>query len=383
MDFALSQEQEEIRKMVREFAENELRPVAAKNDRDSRFPKEQVKKLAELGLMGMVVPAEYGGSGLDTVSYAIAIEELARVCASTAVIASVNNSLVCDVIKTWGSDEQKKKYLIPLAKGEHLGAYCLTEPMSGSDAATQKTTATRESGFYVVNGAKNWITNGPQADTLILFAMFNPAKGSKGVSAFVFESKLPGVEVGKDENKLGIRASGTCTISFTNVKVPVSCRIGEEGFGFKVAMMTLDGGRIGIAAQAVGIAQAALEESIKYSKERRQFGKPIGQFQGLRWMIADMATRVEAARLLTYQAAYKKSQGGRYSKDAAIAKLFASETAAFVTNKAVQIHGGYGYISDYPVERFMRDARITEIYEGTSEIQRIVIANQLLKDVGA
>ncbi len=381
MNFELGEEHRALQKMVRDFAEKELRPVAAKNDQTQTFPSEQVKKLGELGLMGVTVPTEYGGSGMDALSYVIVMEELSRVCASTAVILSVNNSLVCEVIKNWGTEEQKKKYLVPLAKGEKLGAYCLTEPMSGSDAATQKTTARKEGDFYVVNGAKNWITNGPQAHYYILFAMSDPEKKAKGVSAFIIESTWSGIGVGKDENKLGIRASGTCTISFTEVRVPVANRLGTEGEGFKIAMATLDGGRIGIAAQALGIAQAALEEAIKYTKERKQFGKSISDFQGVRWALADMATQVEASRLLVYQAAWKKSLGERYTKWSAIAKLFASETSSRVTNKALQLHGGYGYIKDYPVERYLRDARITEIYEGTSEIQRLVIANQVLKEV--
>ncbi len=380
MDFSLTEEQKQLRQMVRDFAEKELRPVAAKNDRSCTFPKEQIKKIGELGLMGVTIPTEYGGSGMDPISYCIVIEELSRVCASTGVIVSVNNSLACEVIKNFGSDYQKEKFLIPMAKGETLGAYCLTEPQSGSDAANQKTSAKRQGDHYIINGAKNFITNGPQSDTLILFTMTDPSHGAKGVTAFVLPTKTPGVEIGKDENKLGIRASGTCTISFNQVKVPVVNRLGEEGEGFKIAMATLDNGRIGIASQALGISQAALEEAIKYAKERKQFGKSLCEFQGIRWMISDMSTQVEAVRLLVYQAAYKKSQGGRFTKYSAIAKLFASEVASRVTNKALQIHGGYGYISDYPVERYVRDARITELYEGTSEIQRLVIANNFLKD---
>lgn len=383
MDFSLTAEHIQLRDMIRNFAEKELRPVASKNDKNHIFPMEQIKKLGEMGFMGMVIPEEWGGAGMDPISYVIMMEEISRVCASTSVTLSVNNSLVCEVLKNFGTEEQKKRFLIPLAKGEKIGAYCLTEPMSGSDAATQKTSAKLEGDHYVVNGAKNFITNGPQSDTLILFAMTDPSKGAKGVNAFVLDTKTPGVEIGKAENKMGIRSSGTCTISFDNVKIPVNQRLGEELAGFIIAMKTLDNGRIGIAAQALGIAQAALEEAIKYGKERKQFDKPIIENQGIRWMIADMATRVEAARQLIFQAAYQKTLGGRFTKYSAIAKLFASETATYVANKAVQIHGGYGYTSDYTVERNLRDARVTELYEGTSEIQRLVIAAQTLKEFDA
>lgn len=380
MDFSLTAEHVQLRDMIRNFAEKELRPVASQNDKNHTFPYEQIKKLGEMGFMGMVIPEEWGGAGMDPISYVIMMEEISRVCASTSVTLSVNNSLVCEVLKNFGTEEQKKRFLIPLAKGEKIGAYCLTEPMSGSDAATQKTSAKLEGDHYVINGAKNFITNGPQSDTLILFAMTDPSKGAKGVNAFVLDTKTPGVVIGKAENKMGIRSSGTCTISFDNVKLPVNQRLGEELAGFIIAMKTLDNGRIGIAAQALGIAQAALEESIKYAKERKQFDKPIAENQGIRWMIADMATRVEAARQLIFQAAYQKTLGGRFTKYSAIAKLFASETATYVANKAVQIHGGYGYTSDYTVERNLRDARVTELYEGTSEIQRLVIAAQTLKE---
>lgn len=383
MDFTLTAEHAQLRDLIRNFAEKELRPVAAKNDKSHTFPMEQIKKLGEMGFMGMVIPEEWGGAGMDPISYVIMMEEVSRVCASTSVTLSVNNSLVCEVLKNFGTDEQKKKFLIPLAKGEKIGAYCLTEPMSGSDAATQKTSAKLDGDFYIINGAKNFITNGPQSDTLILFAMTDPSKGAKGVNAFVLDTKTPGVVIGKGENKMGIRSSGTCTISFDNVKIPVNQRLGEELSGFIIAMKTLDNGRIGIAAQALGIAQAALEEAIKYAKERKQFDRPIAENQGIRWMIADMATRVEAARQLIFQAAYQKTLGGRFTKYSAIAKLFASETATYVANKAVQIHGGYGYTSDYSVERNLRDARVTELYEGTSEIQRLVIAMQTLKEFDA
>lgn len=383
MDFSLTEEHIQLLDIVRNFAEKEIRPIASKIDKESRFPAEIVKKLGELGFMGMVIPSEYGGAGLDPISYVIMMEEISRVCASTSVILSVNNSLVCEVLKNFGTEDQKQKYLIPLAKGEKLGAYCLTEPMSGSDAATQKTSAKLEGDTYIINGSKNFITNGPQSDVLILFAMTDPSKGAKGVNAFVLDTKTPGVEIGKDENKMGIKASGTCTISFNHVRLPKSQRLGEELSGFIIAMKTLDNGRIGIAAQALGIAQASLEEAIKYGKERKQFNKPIIENQGIRWMISDMQTRIEASRLLIYQAAYQKTLGGRFTKYSAMAKLFASETATFCANKALQIHGGYGFTKDYPVERYLRDARVTELYEGTSEIQRLVIAAQTLKEYDA
>ncbi|MCI5071949.1 acyl-CoA dehydrogenase [bacterium] len=380
MNFELTTEQQEIRNLVRDFAEKELRPIIKKTDQEHCFPAEQVKQLGEMGLMGVCIPTEYGGAGMDPVSYAIVIEELARVCPSTSVITSVNNSLVSEVIKNFGTEEQKQKFLIPLAKGEHLGAYCLTEPQSGSDAGNQKTIAVREGDDYIINGAKNWITNGPQSDTLILFCLTQPELGNKGITAFIIPTTTQGVEIGKDEDKMGIRGSGTCTISFNEVRVPVTQRLGEEKEGFKIAMMTLDNGRIGIGAQALGIAQAALEEAVKYSKERKQFDQSLSQFQGIRWMLADMATDVESARLMVYQAAYKKWKNQNYSKYSAMAKLFASEASSRVCNQALQIHGGYGYIKEYPLERFLRDARITEIYEGTSEIQRLVIANRLIKE---
>ncbi len=380
MNFSLSEEQTQLRDMVRDFAEKELKPVAAQNDRDSSFPLPQVKKLGELGLMGITVPPEFGGAGMDPLSYVIVVEELSKACASTGVIVSVNNSLVCDVLKNQGTEEQKEQFLTPLANGEKLGAYCLTEPQSGSDAANLKTVAKKKGNSYIIDGSKNFITNGPQSDLLILFAVTDPTKKARGVSAFVVETKSEGVEIGKEENKLGVRASGTCSLSFSGVKVPASNLIGKEGEGFKIALATLDSGRIGIAAQAVGIAQAALDEAISYAKMRKQFGKPLAQFQGLRWKIADMATRLEAARLLTYEAATLKAQGKRFTKYSAMAKLFASETATSVANSALQIHGGYGFTKEYPVERFLRDARVTEIYEGTSEIQRLVIAGQLKEE---
>lgn len=381
MNFTLSEQHVQLQGMIQDFAKREILPKARHNDQSGEFPKDIITKLGELGLMGITIPTEYGGSGMDPLSYVIVMEEVAKACASTSVILSVNNSLVSEVIKTFGTEAQKQKYLIPLASGKKLGAYCLTEPQSGSDAGNQKTIAKLEGDHYVINGAKNWITNGPQSDTLILFCLTHPELGNKGITAFIIPTTTPGVGIGKEEDKLGIRASGTCTISFNNVKVPVEDRLGEEKQGFKIAMITLDNGRIGIGAQALGIAQAAYEEALKYAQERKQFGKPLVEFQGLRWMLSDMATRIEAARLLIYKAAYLKTQKLPFSKNAAIAKLFASETSSFVCNKAVQIFGGYGYTKDYNVERYLRDARITEIYEGTSEIQRLVIANQVLKEI--
>lgn len=379
MQFELAEHHQQIQQLARQFAEDELRPIAAENDEKHVFAAEQIKKLGELGFMGIAIDEQYGGAGMDPLSYVLVIEEISRVCASTGVALSVNNSLVAEVLKNFGTEEQKKQYLVPVASGEKLGAYCLTEPMSGSDAATMITTAVLDGDQYIINGAKNWITNGPHSDVMIVFAMSDPSKGAKGVNAFVMDTKTPGVEIGKAENKTGIRSSSTCTISFTDVRIPVTQRLGDDLAGFIIAMKTLDNGRIGIAAQATGIAQAALEEALKYGHERKQFGKPILDNQGLKWMISEMSTKIEAARLLTYQAAFKKTQGGRFTRYSAAAKLFASETASFVTDKALQIHGGYGYTREYPVERYIRDARVTEIYEGTSEIQRLVIAAQTLK----
>ncbi|MCB1197693.1 MAG: acyl-CoA dehydrogenase family protein [Deltaproteobacteria bacterium] len=380
MHFELSEHHQQIQQLAREFAQSELQPIAAENDRTHTFATEAIKKLGELGFMGIAIDEQYGGAGMDPLSYVLVIEEVARVCASTAVALSVNNSLVAEVLKNFGTEAQKQNYLIPVASGKKLGAYCLTEPMSGSDAATMMTTAVLDGDHYVINGAKNWITNGPHSDVLIVFAMTDASKGAKGVNAFVMDTTTPGIEIGKAENKTGIRSSSTCTISFTNVRVSVDQRLGDDLSGFIIAMKTLDNGRIGIASQAVGIAQAALDQAIKYGFERKQFGKPILENQGLKWTISEMSTRVEAARLLTYQAAYKKLLGGRFTRYSAAAKLFASETASYVADKALQIHGGYGYTRDYPVERFVRDARVTEIYEGTSEIQRLVVAAQTLKD---
>ncbi|TDI96392.1 MAG: acyl-CoA dehydrogenase [Caldithrix sp.] len=379
MDFLLTDEQKLIQQTAREFAQNEVAKDAAERDQKEKFPAQHVKKMAELGFMGMMIAPEYGGAGLDAVSYAIVIEELSRVDASVGVICSVNNSLVCFGIENSGKEETKKKYLVPLASGEKLGAFCLSEPGSGSDAAGMKTTAILRGEHYVLNGTKNFITNGVNADYYVVIAHTDPSQRHKGISAFVVEKEFPGFQVGKKEKKLGIRSSDTASIMMEDCAVPRENLLGQEGDGFKIAMMTLDGGRIGIASQAVGIAQGSLDAAINYAKERVQFGKPISTFQSIQHMLADMETSINAARLLTYQAAWKKDQNQKYSHDSAKAKLFASETAVAVSLKAVQIFGGYGYLKDYPVERFMRDSKITEIYEGTSEIQRLVIARELLK----
>jgi alkylation response protein AidB-like acyl-CoA dehydrogenase len=383
MDLELNEEQEMIRKMARDFAQNELAPVAAELDEKNEPPLENLKKMAELGFMGLAIPEEYGGIDADSVSYVIAIEEISKACASTGVILAVHNSLGSHGLVAFGSEGQKQKFLPPLASGEWIATYGLTEPETGSDAASIKTRAVLDGDEYVINGTKQFITSAPFAHLTVIFAVTDPSKGHRGISAFLVEKGTPGFSVGRDENKMGIRAASTCGLVFEDCRVPVANRLGEEGEGFKVAMSGLDAGRVGIAAQALGIAEGAYEAALAYAKERHAFGQPIAEFQGIRWMLADMATRIEAARLLTYQAALAKDRvkesGERYSKEAAMAKLFASETAVWVTNKAVQIHGGYGYIKEYAVERYYRDAKITEIYEGTSEIQRIVIANQLLR----
>lgn len=378
---SLSEEQEMVRNTAHEFSEKEIKPVASENDRNHRFPKEIVEKLGELGFMGMVAPEQYGGSGFDYFSYIIAMEEISKACAATGAIMSVNNSLVCDPINTLGDEEQKSKFLPALAAGKKLGCFMLSEPEAGSDPGSMHTRAVKKGKHYLLNGTKCWITNGAEADVAIVFASTDATKRNKGVSAFIVDMKSSGVTVGKLEDKLGIKASSTAQIYFEDCKVPASNLLGEEGDGFKIAMHTLDGGRIGIASQAVGIAQAALEESVRYAKERKAFGRPISNFQGLQFMIADMATRIEASRLLTWKAALMKDNGIRYWKHSAMAKLHASETAMWVTTKAVQIHGGYGYTTDYPVERFFRDAKATEIYEGTSEIQRNIIAKETLKEI--
>lgn len=379
MNFALTKEQEMVRKLMREFGENEVKPLAAEIDETERFPRETVEKMARYDMMGIPFPKKYGGAGGDMLSYAIAVEELSRVCATTGVILSAHTSLGCNPIYQFGNEAQKEKYLIPLAKGEKLGAFGLTEPNAGTDSASQQTVARKEGDHYVLDGTKVFITNGGEADVYIVMAMTDKAKGNKGISAFIVEKDFKGFSIGKKENKMGIRGSSTTELIFENCVVPKENLLGEEGRGFAVAMQTLDGGRIGIAAQALGIAQGALDESVKYMKERKQFNKPLAAFQGLQWMIADMATRIEAARHLVYNAAYRKEKGLSFSTEAAMAKLFAAETAMEVTTNAVQIYGGYGYTRDYPIERMMRDAKITEIYEGTSQVQKMVIAAKLLK----
>ena len=379
MDFQLSEEQLMVRQTAREFAEKEIKPRAAEIDTTGEFPIEIIKKLASLNFLGITIPEEYGGGGLDAVSYAIVIEEISRACASTGVILSVNNSLVCETILKYGTDFQKKKYLPDLASGKKLGCFALTEPEAGSDAANLKTTAVIKGDHYVLNGNKLFITNGRVAEVALIFAMTDKSLGYKGISTFIVERGFPGYSVGKIQQKLGINASGQCELYFEDCLVPKENLLGEKGGGFKIALVSLDGGRIGIAAQAVGIAQACLDECLKYSKERIQFGQPIAKFQAIQWMLADMSTEIEAARLLTYRAAFLQDKGERYSAQASMAKLFASETAMKATTKGIQIHGGYGYMKEYPMERLFRDAKVTEIYEGTNEIQRIVIASSILK----
>ncbi|MGC8896918.1 MAG: acyl-CoA dehydrogenase [Bacteroidota bacterium] len=380
MNFQFTEEQWMIKETARRFAEEELAPTVAERDEKEEFPEEAVKKLGELGFMGMMVPTNYGGAGLDTISYVLAVEEIAKVDASTAVIMSVNNSLVCYELNEWGTEEQKQKYLVPLASGKMLGAFALSEPEAGSDASNQRTTAVLDGDSYVLNGTKNFTTNGLHADVVVVFASTDRSKGSHGISAFIVEKGTPGFSVAKKERKLGIRSSDTVSLSFEDCRVPVANRLGDEGIGFKIAMKTLDGGRIGIAAQALGIAQASLEASVRYSKQRKAFGQYLSEFQAIQFKLADMVTNIEAARLLTLEAAAKKDAGERYTEIAAMAKLYASRVAVECALEAVQIYGGYGYIKEYPVERFLRDSKITEIYEGTSEIQRIVIARGLLRD---
>jgi butyryl-CoA dehydrogenase len=379
MNFKLSEEHEMIRKMVRDFARNEVAPTAAERDEEERFDMDLFKKMAELGLTGIPWPEEYGGIGSDYLAYCIAVEELSRVCASTGVTLSAHTSLAGWPVYKFGTEEQKQKYLRPMAQGEKIGAYGLTEPGSGSDAGGMKTTARLEGDHYVLNGSKIFITNGGIADTYIVFALTDPSQRQRGTSAFIVEADFEGFSVGKKEKKLGIRSSPTTEIVFEDCKVPKENMLGNEGDGFKIAMMTLDGGRNGIAAQAVGIAQGALDASVDYAKEREQFGKPIAANQGISFKIADMATSIEASRLLTYQAAWLESEGLPYGKESAMSKLMAGDTAMKVTMEAVQIFGGYGYTKDYPVERYMRDAKITQIYEGTQEIQRLVISRMVTK----
>ena len=378
MDLGLSPRQEMFRDMVRDFAEKEVAPRAAAVDAEARFPAQTIRMMGELGLMGVAIPAEYGGAGADTICYVIAIEEISRACASTGVIMSINNSMVCDLIYKFGDEEQKRRFLIPLARGEQLGCFCLSEPDAGSDAGNLRVTALAEGDHFVLNGAKNFITNGKEADIAIVFATVGRHLKHKGISALVVEKGTPGFQVLKEESKLGIRGSSTCQLLFEQCRVPRENLLGEIGEGFRIAMVSLDGGRIGIAAQAVGIARAALEASLEYARGRVQFGRPIAAFQAIQFLLADMATRIDAARLLTYRAASLRDCGAPYATESSMAKLSASEVAMWVTTKAIQIYGGYGYITDYPVERHFRDAKVTEIYEGTSEIQRLVIAEHLL-----
>lgn len=380
MDFRLTEEQEMIRKMVREFSENQVAPTATERDEEERFDRDIFEQMAELGLTGIPWPEEYGGAGADYQSYVIAVEELSRVDASIGVTLSAHVSLASWPIYKFGTEEQKQKFLRPLAEGKKMGAYCLTEPGSGSDSAGMRTTAVKDGDDYILNGSKIFITNAGEAETYIVFAVTDPAAKHKGISAFIVEKGMPGFTMGKKEKKLGIRSSLTLAVHFDNVRVPKENMLGEEGQGFKIAMMTLDGGRNGIAAQALGIAQGAYEAALNYAKERVQFGKPISALQAIQFKLADMATKIEAARLLTYQAAWLEDQGLPYGKASAISKVFAGDTAMEVTTEAVQVFGGYGYTRDYPVERFMRDAKITQIYEGTNEIQRVVISNMLLKE---
>lgn len=379
MNFQLTREQELVKKMVREFAVNEVKPIAAEIDETERFPMENVKKMAKLGMLGIPFSKEYGGAGGDTLSYILAVEELSKVCATTGVIVSAHTSLCASLIDQFGTKEQKEKYLVDLATGKKLGAFGLTEPGAGTDAAGQQTVATLDGDNYILNGSKIFITNGGVADTFIIFAMTDKSKGTKGISAFIVEKEFEGFSIGKKEDKLGIRGSSTTELVMSNCIVPKENLIGQEGKGFGIAMKTLDGGRIGIAAQALGIAEGAYEEAINYMKERKQFGRPLSAFQGLQWMIAEMDTKIEAARHLVYKAAWLKDSKQPYSVDAARAKLYAAEVAMDVTTKAVQIFGGYGYTKEYPVERMMRDAKITEIYEGTSEVQKMVISGSALR----
>ena len=379
MDLELTEEQNLLQKTVREFAESEVRPLAKELDETGHFPHALFKKAAELGLTGVAFPESEGGAGFDHIAYTIVIEEISRCCASTGVILSGHNSLYCDPVHRYGTAEQKKRLLAPFTRGEKIGCFALTEPQAGSNAAALQTKAIRKGDKYIVNGTKSWITNGGAADATIAYVNTDPAKGEKGITALVVEKGTPGFKIGKEEKKLGINATACCELVFTDCEVPVANRIGNEGEGYKVALSTLDGGRIGVGAQATGIAQSAFEAALKYSKERLAFGQPISQFQAIQFMLADMATEIEAARLLNRKAAWKQDTGARFSMDAAIAKLFASEMATRVTHKAIQIHGGNGYSREYSVERNYRDARITEIYEGTSEIQRLVISSWVLK----
>lgn len=378
MNFELSEEHKMIRDAARDFAHNELLPGVIERDENQAFPHEQIKKMGELGFMGMMVSPEYGGGGMDTVSYVLAMEEISKIDASASVVMSVNNSLVCWGLEKFGNEEQKQKYLKPLATGEIIGAFCLSEPEAGSDATSQKTTAKDMGDHYLLNGTKNWITNGNNASVYLVIAQTDIEKGHRGINALIIEKGMDGFVVGPKENKLGIRGSDTHSLMFTDVKVPKENRIGEDGFGFKFAMKTLSGGRIGIAAQALGVASGALELALQYSKERKSFGKPICEHQSIAFKLADMATEIEAARLLCLRAAWLKDTGQDFSESSAMAKLFSAEKAMRITTEAVQIHGGYGFVKEYHVERLMRDAKITQIYEGTSEIQKIVISRSIL-----
>ena len=379
MDFELTREQQLVQQMVRDFAVNEVKPIAAEIDETEQFPMENVKKMAKLGMMGIPFAKEYGGAGGDVLSYIIAVEELSKVCATTGVILSAHTSLCASVIDENGTPEQKEKYLKDLCTGKKIGAFGLTEPNAGTDAAGQQTTAVLDGDHYVLNGSKIFITNGGVADTFIIFAMTDKSQGTRGISAFIVDKKFPGFSIGKVENKMGIRASSTTELIMEDCIVPKENLIGKEGKGFKIAMHTLDGGRIGIAAQALGIAEGAFEEAVAYMKERKQFKKPLAAFQGLQWYIAEMDVKIQAAKHLVYKAAMNKQNGVPYTVDAARAKLFAAETAMEVTTKALQIFGGYGFTKEYPMERMMRDAKITEIYEGTSEVQKMVISGNILK----
>jgi len=380
MNFDLSEEHKAVRDAARDFAQQVLKPGVIDRDEEQRFPAEEIKQLGELGFMGMMVDPKYGGSGMDTLSYALAIEEISKVDASTSVCLSVNNSLVCWGLEKFGSEAQKEKYLIPLAKGEKIGAFCLSEPEAGSDATSQSTTAIDKGDHYLLNGTKNWITNGSSASTYLVIAQTNVEAGHKGINAFIIERGMEGFIVGAKENKLGIRGSDTHTLLFNDVKVPKENRIGEDGFGFKFAMKVLSGGRIGIASQALGIAGGAYELALAYSKERKAFGKEISKHQAIAFKLADMATEIEAAKMLVYRSAVDKDMGRNYDQSGAMAKLYASKVAMEQTVEAIQIHGGYGFVKEYHVERLMRDAKITQIYEGTSEIQKIVISRNVLKD---
>jgi alkylation response protein AidB-like acyl-CoA dehydrogenase len=380
MSFPLTEEQVMIQAMVRDFAREVLLPAAMERDRTKEFPAESLAKMGELGLMGMMIPPEYNGAGVDTISYVLALQEVAYACASTAVVMSVNNSVVCETINRFGTEEQKQTYLKPLAAGEIIGAFAITEPHAGSDPLSQSTWAEPDGDCYVINGTKRFITSGRNSTITIVTAKTDRKKRHKGISAFIVKKETPGFLVGKTEEKMGLCASDTTDLVFDNCRVPAKNLLAQEGDGFKIAMTALDGGRIGIAAQSVGVAQAALDAAVSYAKEREQFGQSISKFQGLRWMLADMATEIEAARQLTFAAAAKKDRGEKYTMEASMAKLFASEMVNRITASALQIHGGYGYTKEYPVERFYRDARVFTIYEGTSEIQRVVIANHLLED---